>query len=109
MMAGAFGKLTNVLGKFSLPSSPPALAPMPPTLPGTTAVREFLECLKESRQHGDVWLFDKEVTWMLKLFEKSESTSTYYLAVTKNSSEAILHQWVWQRLDAHAYQKTPDM
>jgi hypothetical protein len=109
MMAGAFGRLTDMLGKFSPPSPLPASAPMPLTLPGTTAVGEFLEHLKESGQCSNVWLFNEKVTQMLELFKKSESTSTYYLAVTKNSSEAILHQWVWQRLDAHAYQKTPDM
>jgi hypothetical protein len=109
MMAGAFSRLTDVLGKFSPPFPLPALAPMPPTLPGTTAVGEFLKCLKESEQHGDVWLFNEEITWMLELFEKSESTRTYYLAVAKNSSEMVLHQWVRQRLNTHAYQKTPDM
>jgi hypothetical protein len=109
LMAGAFGKLTNMLGKFSPPSPPPASAPMPPTLPGTTAVGEFLERLKESEQRGDVWLLDDEVTRMLELFEKSESTSTYYLAVAKKSSEGVLRQWVRRRLDAHAHPETPDM
>jgi hypothetical protein len=87
LMARAFGKLTDMLGKFSLPSALPVSAPIFPTLPGTTIVRQFLECLEKFKQCGNVWLFDDEVTQMLELFKWSELTSTYYLAIAKKSSE----------------------
>ncbi len=101
-LSEAFCNLADMIRTFSstsvlLVSAPPS----PSTASGTIAVGQFLKCLEESRQHGDVWLLDSKATQMLELFENDVSTSTFYMAVAKKNNEAILHQWVWQRLDAH--------
>ncbi len=101
-LSGAFHNLADMIRTFSLTSALPASAPPPPsTASGTTAVGQFLECLEESKQCGDVWLLDSEATWMLELFEKDALTSTFYMAVAEKNNEMILRQWVWRRLDAH--------
>ncbi len=101
-LSGAFCDLADVIHTFSSTSALPASAPPPSsTASGTTAVGQFLEHLEKSKQCGNVWLLDSEATWMLELFEKDVSTSTFYMAVTKKNNETILCQWVWQRLDVH--------
>src|SRR5258707_10286859 len=81
-LSEAFCNLADMIRTFSstsvlLVSAPPS----PSTASGTIAVGQFLKCLEESRQHGDVWLLDSKATQMLELFENDVSTSTFYMAV----------------------------